>query len=177
MAGDQGAKIWVVVNRIDLGGTPSFERQAASSIQLTQNASSGEVQHAVRKALELQGENLVLKLRNSRGSLIPVNSHIVPNSKFMPYTLEVVQRYQNVKPMPRSVKLNGFSDVTRVRLQKIIKRIEQLEENVPELRNRREDKITKEMDYLNEKMRFLNKRMQEAESLKWKGMFKRHPLW
>ena len=34
-----------------------------------------------------------------------------------------------------------------------------------------------EMDELNEKMRFLNKRMQDAEGHKWKGMFKKHPLW
>ena len=34
-----------------------------------------------------------------------------------------------------------------------------------------------EMEELNEKMKFLNKRMHEAEGHKWKGMFKKHPLW
>ncbi|XP_022107215.1 uncharacterized protein LOC110988206 [Acanthaster planci] len=174
---NHGVKIWVIVNRVDLGGTPSFERQAATPVLLPQNTSSAEVQQAVRKALQLKDETLVLKLRNSRGSLIPINSHVTSNSKFMPYTLEVVQRYQHIKPMPRSVKLNGFSEITKVRLQKIMRRLEQLERSVPELRNRREEKIKQEMEELNEKMKFLNKRMQEAEGHKWKGMFKKHPLW
>ncbi|XP_038079415.1 uncharacterized protein LOC119746510 [Patiria miniata] len=174
---NHGVKIWVVVNRIDLGGTPSFERQAATPILLPQNVCCTEVQRAIRNKLQIKEDTLVLKLRNSRGSLIPINSHVTSNSKFMPYTLEVVQRYQHVKPLPRTVKLNGFSEVTKVRLQKIMRRIQQLEQTVPELRNRREDKITQEMEELNEKMRFLNKRMQDAEGHKWKGMFKKHPLW
>ena len=64
-------------------GTPSFERQAASSIQLTQNASSGEVQHAVRKALELQGENLVLKVCIIKGTRCLGSVELVSEKRFV----------------------------------------------------------------------------------------------
>ncbi|XP_072036804.1 uncharacterized protein [Amphiura filiformis] len=171
------SKIWIVVNRLDSGGIPSTEKQSTIPLLLPEGKQGDEIQQLFRDTLEITDNNLVLKLRNTRGSLIPINSYITPNSKFMPYTLEVVQQYQNYKPMARTVKLNGYNEMLKKRLQQIVRRLENLEKLEPELRTKREEKIRKEMEELNEKMTFLNKRMQDAESHKWQGMFKKHPLW
>ncbi|XP_071479204.1 uncharacterized protein [Diadema antillarum] len=172
-------RVWVIIYRRDL--TSDTAADASKSVPrcviLPQDSSTAEVQEIFRSSLALQDENLVLKLRNNRGSLIPMNIHIIPNSKFQPYILEVTKRYQNIKPLKRTVKINGYNEIIKQRLQQIVKRIDKLEEAVPEMKTTREAKITKGVEELNVKMNFLNQRMHEAESSKWQGMFKKHPLW
>ncbi|XP_077977803.1 uncharacterized protein LOC144433373 [Glandiceps talaboti] len=179
MATDQikAKKIWLVTNRLDEGEEVDLEHQPPIPITVAEDVESDYIQQVFRETLSLNDANLVLKLRNSRGSLIPINCHIQPNTKLVPYVLEVVKRYQHVQPKPKTVNIPNYNDSMRGKLSNIVKRLDKLEELIPELRNTRNEKIKKEMEELNEKMRFLNQRMQQAESQKWKGMFKKHPLW
>ncbi|XP_041462256.1 uncharacterized protein LOC129258526 [Lytechinus pictus] len=171
-------RVWVIIHRNDLSSEiEDKSKSVPRCVILPQESPTPEIQDIFRVSLALQDENLVMKLRNNRGSLIPINGFITPNSKFQPYVLEVTRRYQNVKPMKRSVKINGYNDIIKQRLQQIVKRIDKLEQAVPEMKTKREATIAKGMTDLNVKMTFLNTRMHEAESTKWQGMFKKHPLW
>ncbi|XP_071956626.1 uncharacterized protein [Antedon mediterranea] len=177
-------RCWVIVNRQDL--KDDTEHNEVTEVNKDKNPvavlfsimdSCTEVQNAFRKACNVDNQHLIIKLRNKRGSLIPINGFVTPNTKHMPYEVQVVRRYQHVKPKPRSVKLPDYNEALKERMENMVKRIEALESCAPELRNKRQDKIDKEVNELNEKMKFLNKRMSEAEQVQWKGMFKRHPLW
>ncbi|XP_064411410.1 uncharacterized protein SI:ZFOS-1056E6.1 [Latimeria chalumnae] len=95
----------------------------------------------------------------------------------MPYILEVVKTFQHVVPKTRTVAMTVINKSLKNRLQSITKRIERLEELVPEIKLRHQEKINQEMELLNQKLKFLNQRMQMADSHSWKGMFKRPPLW
>ncbi|XP_070568315.1 uncharacterized protein [Ptychodera flava] len=170
-------KIWVVSNRIDLGEDTDLEHEPPISMTITDDLESESVQQVFRDTLDLSDDTLILKLRNSRGSLIPINCHIQANSKLVPYVIEVVRRYQNVQPRPKTVQMPNYNETMASKLSNIMKRIDKLEEMCPQLRNKRNEKIKKEMEELNEKMRFMNQRMRQAEAQKWKGMFKKHPLW
>ncbi|XP_033112685.1 uncharacterized protein LOC117113462 isoform X2 [Anneissia japonica] len=174
-------RCWIIVHRQDLEDddkvTEVDENQPPVAVLFSIMDSSAEVKRAFRKASNVDNEQLIIKLRNKRGSVIPINGFVAPNTKHMPYEVQVVRRHQHVKPKPRSVKLPGYNVALKDRLENMTKRIEALECYLPELRNKRQDKIDKEVTEINEKMKFLNKRMSEAERLQWKGMFKRHPLW
>ncbi|GCB65664.1 hypothetical protein scyTo_0004828 [Scyliorhinus torazame] len=117
------------------------------------------------------------KLRNSRGSLVPMNGELNVNSKQSPYILEVTKLFQHVVPKTRTDVMTVINKGLKNRLQSIMKRIERIEELAPEIKMRRQDKLNEEIELLNQKLRFLNQRMEIAESHSWKGMFKRQPLW
>ncbi|KAL6487491.1 hypothetical protein MHYP_G00041170 [Metynnis hypsauchen] len=120
---------------------------------------------------------VTFKIRNSRGFLIPLNSCIPVNSKQMPYVLEVAKYFQHVNARPRSIAMTVIHRSLKSRLQGIVRRIERLEELLPQIKQKQHDKMTKDIDLLNQKLIFLHKRMQMAESCYWEGMFRRAPLW
>ncbi|PIK61250.1 hypothetical protein BSL78_01809 [Apostichopus japonicus] len=147
------------------------------AIELPREASTIEAQNALRRQLKIKDKKLVLKLRNHRKSLIPINCHILQNTKFQPYTLEVMKRFQNVKPVQRSVPSNGYNDMIKQRLEILLKRIEALEEIVPEMKQNRGKKMQKEMEGIDVNLQFIGQRIRESENHKWQGMFTKHPLW
>ncbi|XP_078678859.1 uncharacterized protein LOC144914634 [Branchiostoma floridae x Branchiostoma belcheri] len=168
-------RLWFSVQRLDLYDdspvSPPLE------VFIPKDADSHVVRTILRENFELNQPDLVIKLRNNRGSLIPINREIPPNSKHRPYALEVCRRYQHVSAEPRSVVMPSYYHTIRARLQQLGGRIDRLEHIAPELRIRRTARLEAEMDELDQKLRFLNTRLQEAERYQWQGMFKRHPLW
>ncbi|XP_014665775.1 PREDICTED: uncharacterized protein LOC106807825 isoform X2 [Priapulus caudatus] len=126
------------------------------SVVLHPGCDSHFVQQYVRDAFNLNEDNLVLKLRNTRGCLVPINSEITPNEKSSPYILEVCNTYQHIKPIPRTLQTSNYNHTLHNKLQNL---------------------LTREMQELERKLDFLNSRMRQADSSKWKGMFKRNPLW
>ncbi|XP_014665774.1 PREDICTED: uncharacterized protein LOC106807825 isoform X1 [Priapulus caudatus] len=147
------------------------------SVVLHPGCDSHFVQQYVRDAFNLNEDNLVLKLRNTRGCLVPINSEITPNEKSSPYILEVCNTYQHIKPIPRTLQTSNYNHTLHNKLQNLLTRVQRLEQVAPELRNIRNNNLTEEMQELERKLDFLNSRMRQADSSKWKGMFKRNPLW
>ncbi|KAM7406322.1 hypothetical protein PAMP_000706 [Pampus punctatissimus] len=124
----------------------------------------------------LNSSDVILKIRNHRGCLIPLNS-LIPNSKHMPYVLEVAKISQHVRPKPRTIPMTVINKTMKTRLQTIDRRIQRLEDLLPQIKLRHNEKLSQEIECLNQKLRFLHKRMQVAESHSWKGVLTRAPLW
>ncbi|XP_072533768.1 uncharacterized protein [Salminus brasiliensis] len=82
-----------------------------------------------------------------------------------------------VNARPRSTAMTVIHRSLKSRLQGIVRRIERLEELLPQIKQKQQDKMIKDIELLNQKLKFLHKRMQMAESCCWEGMFRRAPLW
>ncbi|KAM3624810.1 uncharacterized protein V6R79_001865 [Siganus canaliculatus] len=125
----------------------------------------------------LDSTNAIFKIRNHGGCLIPLNDSIPANSKHMPYVLEIAKIFQHVQPKPRNLPMTVINKSMRTRLQAIDRRIQRLEELLPQIKLRRNEKLNQEIECLNQKLKFLHKRMQVADSRNWKGFLTRAPLW
>lgn len=119
----------------------------------------------------------VLKLRNGRGSLIPLSRRTPENTVTSPYILEVCRRYSSVKPSPRRIDVPSYNETYQRKLTIFTKRISRLEETLPQLSLLRDAKLSAEVKTLEQRLMFLNSKLQEADSRQWKGMFTKHPLW
>uniref|UniRef100_A0A3Q1EJX5 Si:zfos-1056e6.1 n=1 Tax=Acanthochromis polyacanthus TaxID=80966 RepID=A0A3Q1EJX5_9TELE len=115
-------------------------------------------------------------IRNHRGCLIPLNSSIPANSKH-PYVLEVAKIFQH-QPRPRTIPMIVINKSMKTRLQTIDRRlqIQRLNDLLPQIKLRHNEKLTQEIECLSQKLKFLHKRMQ-ADSHSWKGVLTRAPLW
>ncbi|KAM9336604.1 uncharacterized protein ABDE67_019637 [Symphorus nematophorus] len=120
---------------------------------------------------------MIIQIRNHRGCLIPLNNSIPANSKHMPYVLEVAKIFQHVRPKPRTIPMTVINKSMKTRLQTIDRRIQRLEELLPQIKLRRSEKLSQEIECLSQKLRFLHKKMQVADSRSWKGVLTRAPLW
>ncbi|XP_076743940.1 uncharacterized protein LOC143419944 isoform X2 [Maylandia zebra] len=120
---------------------------------------------------------IIVQIRNHHGHLIPLNSSIPANSKHIPYVLEVAKIFQHVCPKPRTIPMTVINKTMNTRLQTIERRIQRLEDLLPQVKLRRNEKLTQEIECLNQKLRFLHQRMQVANSHTWKGVLIRAPLW
>ncbi|KAG7248498.1 hypothetical protein CRUP_019359 [Coryphaenoides rupestris] len=74
---------------------------------------------------------------------MPLNCSIRPNSKQVPYVLEVAKIFQHVSPKPRTIAMSVINKSTKNRLQSIDRR---------------------EIEALGQKLSFLHKRMQLERS-------------
>merc|ERR1712226_509363 len=97
-------RLWLCVKRFDLlEHENDSPREDTREVTIKSYTHPDRVQSALREALGLQDDRLILKMRNNRGSLVPINANLLPNSKSVPYTLEVVKIHQFIQPKPRSV--------------------------------------------------------------------------
>lgn len=176
--GSSFKKIWIEIKRLDLHENHLFPKNVCL-VEINENEGSEEINRKLRETFHIEEPDLVLKLRNHRKSLIPINSNIAANSKSVPYKLEVVRKYQNVTPIPRTLESPAQKEIAIVKKKyiELVSRIEKLEANLPELDKKRQNRIISEVEILQQKLDFLNKRLNEADQLKWKGMFKKNPLW
>ncbi|XP_070779055.1 uncharacterized protein [Enoplosus armatus] len=90
----------------------------------------------------LNSSDVILKIRNHRGCLIPLNSSIPANSKHMPYVLEVAKIFQHVRPKPRTIPMTVINKSMKTRLQTIDRRIQRLEDLLPQIKLRRNEKLS-----------------------------------
>ncbi|XP_068703373.1 uncharacterized protein [Montipora capricornis] len=118
----------------------------------------------------------ILKLRNGRGSLIPLSRRTPENTVTSPYILEVCERHSSVNPTPRKV-FPSYNEAYQRKLKLFSKRISKLEDTMPKLSNLRDARVSAAVKDLEERLRFLNSKLEEADSRQWKGMFTKHPLW
>ncbi|XP_061177666.1 uncharacterized protein LOC133186430 [Saccostrea echinata] len=174
-------KIWVHLKRLDQTELDSYsdsdDHTVVRSLYLKDQDGFNEVKGRLCEAFQIYEEGIVFKLRNHRGSLIPMKGNIPVNSKSVPYILEVAKVHQNVTPKAKSIKISDQTETMKKRFEDIIKRVENIESVTPDLDFRRKERIESEIRELENKLVFLQKRLNEAEVSQWKGMFKKNPLW
>nr|XP_022288173.1 uncharacterized protein LOC111100510 isoform X2 [Crassostrea virginica] len=173
-------KIWVQLKRLDQTEKDAEwreeeEQKFVRSINLRDQDEANEVKRRLCEAFQILEEGVVFKLRNHRGSLIPIKKNIPVNSN--PYILEVVRVHQNVTPKAKSVKISNQTETMKKRIEDILKRVENIESVTPGLDLRRTERVDTEIKELENKLVFLQKRLNEAEVTQWKGMFRKNPLW
>ncbi|XP_069787693.1 uncharacterized protein [Narcine bancroftii] len=155
------SRIWIALKRLDLNDD---EVAIVKDVWILQGLDSAAAKEVLFHSFGLEDSIFVLKLRNSQGSLIPINSALNINSKQSPYILEVVKLFQHVVPKRRNAVLTVTSKSLKNRLQSIMKRIDRLDELGPEISMKWKNKLSKEMGLLNQKLQFLDQRMQATSS-------------
>ncbi|XP_037603029.1 uncharacterized protein si:zfos-1056e6.1 [Sebastes umbrosus] len=168
------SKAWIALRRLDKHDDRVV---ALREVSIPPAAEVTVIIQMITTTFGLNSSNVIFKIRNQRGCLIPLNSSIPPNSKHMPYVLEVAKIFQHVRPKPRTIPMTVINKSMKTRLQTIDRRIQRLEELLPQIKLRRNEKLSQDIECLNQKLRFLHKRMQVADSRSWKGVLTRAPLW
>ncbi|XP_030614549.1 uncharacterized protein LOC115800999 isoform X2 [Archocentrus centrarchus] len=170
----QASKVWIALRRLD---KRDEKVSVLREVSVPSAADVTIIIQIIRSAFGLNCSNVVFKIRNHRGRLIPLNSSIPANSKHVPYVLEVAKLFQHVCPKLRTIPMTVINKTMKTRLQTIERRIQRLEDLLPQIKLRHNEKLTQEIESLNQKLRFLHQRMQVANSHTWKGMLTRAPLW
>ncbi|XP_043978463.1 uncharacterized protein si:zfos-1056e6.1 [Gambusia affinis] len=165
--------VWVALRRLDQPDGAEVLRE----ISFPSAAPVSDITQILCDAFGLNVPNVVLKMRNPSGCLIPLNASIPASSKHTPHVLEVTRLFQNVHPKPRTIPVTVISRSMKTRLQAVDRRIQRLDELLPQIKLRRHEKLQQEIECLNQKLSFLHRKLQEAESHRWRGALTRAPLW
>ncbi|XP_069014838.1 uncharacterized protein [Embiotoca jacksoni] len=158
------SKVWIALRRLD----KNDERVVAlREVSINAGAEVTMIIQIINSTFGLSSSNIILKIRNHRGHLMPLNSSIPANSKHIPYVLEVAKIFQHAA---QEGERGGGSSRNVVQIHR-------LDNLLPQIKLRHDEKLTQEIECLSQKLRFLHKRMQVADSHSWKGMLTRAPLW
>ncbi|KAL8624978.1 hypothetical protein ACOMHN_039865 [Nucella lapillus] len=169
--------VWMLVKRLDKSFSEGDKEAHLMSIQTVDGETMKQLSAKVRGLLQLEDSGFVLQLRNERGSLIPLNGKLEENTKETPYKLSVLTEYQTVSPKPRSIQADNYTSTVHNQTQMFLSRISNIENSIPELKVKREQKIKQEIRELEDKLNFLQKRFNEADQMEWMGGIKKSPLW
>ncbi|XP_074522898.1 uncharacterized protein LOC141788013 isoform X1 [Halichoeres trimaculatus] len=170
----RASKAWIALRRLDMNDDRVV---ALREVSIPPSAEVSLIVQIITSSFGLNSSDVILKMRNHCGCLIPMNNSICANSKHMPYVLEVAKVFQHVRPKPRTIPMTVLNKSMKTRLQTIERRIQRLEDLLPQIKLRHTEKLNQEIECLNQKLRFLHKRMQVADSCCWKGVLTRAPLW
>lgn len=173
-AAPRASKVWIALKRLDKNDNRIV---ALREVLIPKGADVAAVAQIFINTFRLTSPNLILKIRNHRGSLIPLNGSIPANNKHKPYVLEVTNSFQHVVVKARTIPMSVINKSMKTRLQTTDRRIHRLEDLLPQIKLRHYEKLTQEIESLTQKLNFLHKRMQIADSHTWKGMLTRAPLW
>ncbi|XP_070825741.1 uncharacterized protein [Chaetodon trifascialis] len=171
---DKPIKVWIALRRLDKNDDGVV---ALREVSIPPAAEVTAIVQIFTTTFGLNSSNIIFKMRNHRGRLIPLNSSIPANSKQMPYVLEVTKIFQHVRPKPRTIPMTVINKSMKTRIQTVDRRIQRLEELLPQIKLRRNERLSQEIECLNQKLKFLHRRMQVADSRSWKGVLTRAPLW
>ncbi|XP_057715656.1 uncharacterized protein si:zfos-1056e6.1 isoform X3 [Corythoichthys intestinalis] len=132
-------KIWVALRRLDKNDDRVV---ALREVSIPQGADMSSIVQIIATTFGLTSSDVIFKIRNQRGCLIPLNSSLSANSKHMPYLLEVAKIFQHVHPNPKSIPMTVINKSIKTRLHAIDKRIQRLEELLPQIELRRHEKLS-----------------------------------
>uniref|UniRef100_A0A1A8QVF2 Uncharacterized protein n=2 Tax=Nothobranchius pienaari TaxID=704102 RepID=A0A1A8QVF2_9TELE len=166
--------VWIALRRLDKNDKRVVALREVSIPSATQVSMVTEI---ITSSFRLNSLNLILKIRNHHGHLIPLNCSIPANSKHTPHVLEVTRVFQHVRPKPRTVPMTVINKSMKTRLQAIDRRMQKLNDVLPQIKPRHNEKLMQEIESLKQKLTFLYQRMQVADSHSWKGTLSRAPLW
>ncbi|XP_062912063.1 uncharacterized protein si:zfos-1056e6.1 isoform X4 [Mobula hypostoma] len=88
----RASRIWIALKRLDLNDD---EVTIIKDVWISQGLDAFAAKQVLFHSFGLDNGVFVLKLRNSQGYLIPINSELNINSKQKPYVLEVVKLFQH----------------------------------------------------------------------------------
>ncbi|KAK3801739.1 hypothetical protein RRG08_033922 [Elysia crispata] len=168
--------VYFAIKRLDQN---EEEPSVVLPVALGEDDKVPEVTQIVRDKLGINSSDLILRLRNFRGSLIPMNGKVtqLSNTHSRPLVLEVVRHFQSVQPNPISFELTQYAEPLTRKLQDVEDRISLLEDSIGNIHLNRKDKVHQEISKLENTVNFLRKRIEEAELIEWNGMFVKNPLW
>ncbi|XP_038135580.1 uncharacterized protein si:zfos-1056e6.1 isoform X2 [Cyprinodon tularosa] len=153
------------------------EVAALREVSFPLGAPGNIIKQIITDTFGLNSPDVVLKMRNHRGHLIPLNGSIPANSKHTAHVLEVTRFFQHVRPKPRTIPMTVINRSMKTRLQAVERRIQRLNDLLPQIKLQHNEKLMQEIECLNQKLRFLYRKMQVADSHSWKGALIRAPLW
>ncbi|KAK2854231.1 hypothetical protein Q5P01_006892 [Channa striata] len=168
------SKTWIAVRRLDKNDDRVV---ALREVSIPAAADLPLITQIIATSFGINNSDVIFKMRNHRGHVIPLNSSVPANSKHAPYVLEVAKTFQHVRPKPRTIAMTVINRTMKTRLQTIDRRIQRLEDLLPQIKLRHNEKLKQEIKCLNQKLGFLQKRMKVADSHTWKGTLSRAPLW
>ncbi|CAL8403861.1 unnamed protein product [Boreogadus saida] len=168
------SNIWIALKRLEKNDDRLWNLH---EVPILEGVDAAVVKKIVSTAFGLNPDNAILKIRNQNGCLMPLNCSILPNSKHTPYVLEVVKIFQHVCPKPRTIGNNVINKSLKNRLQSIDRKIQRVEDLLPDIKLRHNERLNQEIESLVQKLMFLHKRMQVADSHCWRGVLTRSPLW
>eukprot|EP00128_Syssomonas_multiformis_P015098 Colp12_sorted_trinity150504_noHs@22117 len=133
---------------------------------------------ALYKAANVTKE-YVIKLRNHRGSIIPINTNIPYNSPDDRFTLEVTHPFENVTPLPPMRKNESTPDKDiQAMVNNFLERLAELETKASgDYVEKVKEKTKQELKNITQRLDLVEQKLEGAEKLDWQGTFKRHPLW
>ncbi|XP_055363169.1 uncharacterized protein si:zfos-1056e6.1 isoform X2 [Betta splendens] len=151
------SKIWMVLRRLDRNDDRVVALREASIPAAADVTTTIQI---ITSTFGINSSDVAFKMRNQRGCLIPLNGSIRANSKHTPYVLEVARFFQHVRPQRRTIPMTVINKTMKTRLQSIDRRIQRLEELLPQINLRRDDRLNQDIECLSQKLRFLQNRMQ-----------------
>ncbi|XP_039979623.1 uncharacterized protein si:zfos-1056e6.1 isoform X3 [Xiphias gladius] len=116
----QVLKAWIALRRLDKNDEKVV---ALREVSFPPAADVAMIIQIITTTFGLNSPDVIFKIRNHRGCLIPLNSSIPANSKHMPYVLEVAKIFQHVCPKPRTIPMTVINKSMKTRLQSIDRRI------------------------------------------------------
>ncbi|XP_048456555.1 uncharacterized protein si:zfos-1056e6.1 [Rhincodon typus] len=113
-------RIWIALKRLDLNDD---EVTIVKDVGILRGLDNAAAKQVLFNSFGLTDITLVLKLRNSRGYLVPINGELSVNNRQSPYILEVTKLFQHVVPKPRTDAMTMINKGLKSRLQSIMKRV------------------------------------------------------
>jgi len=148
-----------------------------TSVVIYEDQSSEDIRKIFMLKCDITDFRLILKLRNKRGSVVPLSyQSFEASSREEPFTLEAVQPHATVPLTSRSVN-NDATYSIEDRVRGISDRVALLEKAIVELPERRREKINDDLVQISGQVSFLLQKMDKTTSSHWKGMFQKNPLW
>ncbi|RVE72616.1 hypothetical protein OJAV_G00039200 [Oryzias javanicus] len=172
----QVSPVWIRMQPRGMNVYADDQVETLREVLIPTAAESTAIRQVLTESFGIDSEGVILKMRNHQGRLIPLSSCTGASSQHRPLLLEVTQTFQHVHPKPRTVPMTVISR-KKTRLQAARRRIQRLEELLPDIKLKQNDKLAQELQCLEQKLRFLAHRMQVASSHRWRGGLDRAPLW
>lgn len=170
--GVESVTSWVTVRRYDQldSRCNDVSQSPPLAMDLQHNFSFADLKCHVRTCLGLPEDGeVVMKLRRTDGTLLPLSCLLVGSSETEPFILDVVRIHQNTPACVRSAVPPPYIETVRSKLRCLEQRVERVESLIPELRSRRQASVERVLNQLASKVYFLDKRLDELVPPEWKG--------
>lgn len=170
--GVESVTSWITVRRFDQLDSSSGDvpESPPLPLELQRDSSFTDLKCRVRAWVGLSEDGgVVMKLRMSNGTLLPLSSLLAGTSESEPLILDIVRIHQTTPASLRSALPPSYIETVRSKLRCLERRVERVESLIPELRSRRQASVEHVLHQLGSKVRFLDKRVDELIPSEWKG--------
>ncbi|XP_023727157.1 uncharacterized protein LOC111875280 [Cryptotermes secundus] len=163
---------WIAVRRFDQldSSSDDVSESPPLPLELQRDSSFTDLRCRVRAWLGLPEDGgVVMKLRSSDGTLLPLSCLLAGNSDAEPFILDIARIHQTTPASVRSALPPAYIETVRSKLRCLERRVERVESLIPELRSRHQASVEHVLHQLGSKVHFLDKRLDELVPSEWKG--------